>query len=172
MLIWCWLIIWDKGMWMASRTSTEAQYCSFLLASLFENLFKIIYVLYVLDFMLACTLRGCAQKCVYWSFGFLSDFSLASGLTAVIQEVAVWLSTACPHFEKFEAPEAWAPFSPTAAPELCLTLHTKWRLRVTNWFQLAVAMVSTLEGAIGGRRGSGCVTWPHREMPDVMWRVW
>lgn len=30
-----------------------------------------------------------------------------------------------PLFEKFEAPEAWAPFSPTAAPELCLTLHTK-----------------------------------------------
>lgn len=82
--------------------------------------------------------------------------------TAVIQEVAVWLSRACPHSEKFEAPEAWAPFSPTAAPELCLTLHTKWRLCVTNWFQLAVAMVSTLEGAVGGRRGGGCVTWPQR----------
>lgn len=85
--------------------------------------------------------------------GFSLNFALASGLTGVIQEVAVWLSRACPHFEKFEAPEARAPFSPTAAPELCLTLHTKWRLCVTNWFQLAVAMVSTLEGAVGGRRG-------------------
>lgn len=53
----------------------------------------------------------------------LYNFALASGLTGVIQEVAVWLTAACPHFEKFEAPEAWAPFSPTAAPELCLTLH-------------------------------------------------
>lgn len=51
------------------------------------------------------------------------------------------------------APEVRAPFSPTAAPELWLTLHTKWRLCVTNWFQLAVAMVSTLEGAVRGRRG-------------------
>lgn len=87
------------------------------------------------------------------SIGVSRFFAPASGLTGVIQEVAVWLSAACPHFENFEAPEAWAPFSPTAAPELCLTLHTKWRLCVTNWFQLAVAMVSTLEGAVGGRRG-------------------
>lgn len=68
----------------------------------------------------------------------------------VIQEVAVVVA-ACLRSEKFEAPEA--PFSPTAAPELCLTLHTKWRLCVTNWFQLAVAMVSTVEGAVGERRG-------------------
>lgn len=84
----------------------------------------------------------------------------------------LWLLTACPHFKKFEAPKACAPFSPTAAPELCLTLQTKWRLCVTNWFQLAVAIVSTLEGAFEGRRGGGCVTWPRREMPDVMWCVW
>lgn len=91
----------------------------------FENFLRIIYVLQALDFTLACTVCGYAQRCVYWSFWFLSNFALASGLTGVIQEVTVWLSTACPHFEKFEAPEAWAPFSPTAAPELCLTLHTK-----------------------------------------------
>lgn len=24
----------------------------------------------------------------------------------------------------------------------------------------------------GARRVGGCVTWPHREMPDVMWCVW
>lgn len=54
-----------------------------------------------------------------------SNFAPASGLTEAVQEVAVWLSAAWPHFEKFEAPEAQAPFSPTAAPELCLTLHTK-----------------------------------------------
>lgn len=93
--------------------------------SLLENFTKIIYVLLALDVTLACTARGCAYSRVYRSFRFLSNFALASGLTGVIQEVAVWLSTACPHFEKFEAPEAWAPFSPTAAPELCLTLHTK-----------------------------------------------
>lgn len=54
-----------------------------------------------------------------------SNFAPASGLTEAVQEVAVWLPAAWPHFEKFEAPEARAPFSPTAAPELCLTLHTK-----------------------------------------------
>lgn len=52
----------------------------------------------------------CFYTCMYtyvveprdicWSFGFLYDFSLTSGLTAVTQEVAVWLLTACPHFEK------------------------------------------------------------------------
>lgn len=27
------------------------------------------------------------------------------------------------------------------------------------------------EGPVGGGGAGGCVTWPHREMPDVMWRV-
>lgn len=92
----------------------------------------------------------CVELWDYWSFKFLSNFVQASGLTGVRQEVAVWLSAVCPHFEKFEAS---APFSPTAAPELCLPLNTKWRLCVTNWFQLAVAMVSALEGVVGTGRG-------------------
>lgn len=61
--------------------------------------------------------HGCVKRCVFDIQ--LSRFSLASGLTEVIQEVTMWLYAACPHFEKFEAPDAWAPFSPTAAPELC-----------------------------------------------------
>lgn len=175
MLNWCWLVC-DKEMWMESTTShkltTESLFCTVV----YEFVWKLRqdYLCVVGLGSHACMHAQCLVVCRDVSIGVsvFSVFALASGLTGVIQEVAVWLSTACPHFEKFEAPEAWAPFSPTAAPELCLTLHTKWRLCVTNWFQLAVAMVSTLEGAVGGRRGGGCVTWPHREMSDVMWRVW
>lgn len=110
-----------------------------------------------------------------WSFKFQWNCSRASGLTGDAQEAAVRLPAACPHSEKLlRLLKAQAPFSPTAAPELCLVLLTKWRLCVTNWFQLVVTMVSTLEGAVGrkgGARSGGCVTWPHREMPDVMWCV-
>lgn len=160
MLDWCWLIVWG---WRDVNGKQDSSwkpwhfsffFCIFAYMSLFLNFF-FLNARQALDFTLACTACTAVRGDVCRSFGFLS---------LTLHQQVVWQESyrkslcgcwqACPHFEKvWGSFRARAPFSPTAAPELCLTLHTKWRLCVTNWFQLAVAMVSTLEGAVGRRRG-------------------
>lgn len=148
-----------QGMCVVSRTwhklTAEAHH---LIVVLLMILFEIVF--YDYSFTVGSGLDACLHA--VWSCVETCLLEFQVSLLTLHQQV-VWQESyrkslcgcwqPAPILKKFEAPEAWAPFSPTAAPELCLTLHTKWRLCVTNWFQLAVAMVSTLEGAVRRRRG-------------------
>lgn len=57
------------------------------------------------------------------------------------------------------AAPGWAGLPPFSDSTWTLPHFSKWRLRVTNRLELAVAMVFMLEGTV--KR----VTWPRREMP-------
>ena len=130
------------------------------------------YVLLAMDLVNACTVCGYAQRSVFWSFWFLTNFAPANGLTGSrlcgLQQPAPILKSLRLlrpglHFLPQQHLNSASHF--TQNEGYVSQTGSNWPL---PWFPHWKELLE--EG--GARRGCGCVTWPHREMPDVMWRVW